>query len=301
MVDFKKILAGAQKNWKTAKKRAAERESSFPEYDDGRYLARLIGADLGQSGSGRNQIDFSWKFLDGDYTGKVKHDYQGIDNEDNLYYLAQRIEQLGYENPDDLGELPALLKAIVKEKPVCTIVLKSKGDFQNVYIRKLHDEDEDLDETETEDEEVETEEADDEEVEEEGEESDEADDDEADEGTDDEDADEETDEEEEEVEEEEEPDEEEIDITVGMRVIAETAKGRELGKITKLIEKEGAVQVLLDNGRKVRLTVDKIEIPDDEEEVEEEPKKKPAKAAPKTVPAKKVKTVEKTKKKKTRR
>lgn len=303
MVDFKKILAGANKNWKNAKKRVAEREPTFQEYDDGRYLARLIGADLGQSGSGRNQIDFTWKFLDGEYTGKVKHDYQGLDNEDNLYYLGLRIEQFGYESPDDLGDLPELLKAIVKEKPVCTIVLKTKAgsDFQNVYIRKLHDEDEELDEAETEDEETESEEAEEEADESEEEEEGEEEEGEEEEG---EEADEEEEEEEEETEEEEEADEEEVDITVGMRVIAETAKGREPGKITKLLEKEGAVQMLLDNGRKVRLTVDKIEIPEEEEEVEEEPKKKPgkvadkkpAKVAAKSGPAKK-KIVEKAKKK----
>lgn len=280
--NLSKFLKGANKDWKTAKKRAKERKPQFLEYNDGRYLARLVGADIGESNGGRVQIDFSWKFEDGEYEKKVKHDYQGIETEDNLYWLAQRIEQLGYEMIDDLSELPELLKEILKARPLCTIQLKTNGEFQNVYIKKVHDDeedaegDEDEDDAESDDTEDSDEDSDEESDEEEGdEESDDTDED----SDDDTESDEEESDDEEEGNEEESDDEEEdddaVDLEVGMSVIAETAKGREPGKVIEIVEKEGKVRVKLKNGKVVRVGIDKLEMDDDgDDDTPEEPKGK---------------------------
>lgn len=300
MADLKKLLAGAGKSWKTAKKRVTDTEKGgFEEFPDGLYDAQLIGAEIGESkgAKARLQVDFSWRFMDGDLEKKVKHDYQGMNTEDGLFYLGRRIEELGYEAPDDLGDLPEVLKAIVKEKIAARIVLKTKGEFQNVYIRKLlgDDADEDVEETEEDetDTETEAEESDDEETEEEdGEE-------EAEEETEEEDGEaeeeEETEEEETEEEEAEEGEEEVEQAAPGMKVIVETAKGREPGVIVEIIEAEGKVRVKLNkDGKIIRASAEKVEITDDEEEVEEEPKatkkaagKKPAPAPAPPVTAKK--------------
>lgn len=285
MVDFKKVLKGANKNWNKAKTRAAE-SSTFQEYEDGKYTARLVSAKLGVADSGRNQIAFGWKFEDGEYEGKTKTAYQGIDTEDNLYYLARDLERLGYELPDNLSDLPEILKDIEKTKPTASITLKTKGDsdFQNVYIRKVFGEEGEEDDTEDDgsddaaeeetDEESEggEEEAGDEEDagdEEEGEEEEAGDDDEE-EGEEEEEADEESDDE----------DTEEVDLVEGMRVIAETAKGREKGEVIEVLEKEEKVRVKLDNGKTVRVGLDKLEM------IPDEPKKPAKKAAP-AAPAKK--------------
>jgi hypothetical protein len=293
MVDFKKILKNAGKNWATAKKRAAETESGFTEYPDGKYEAQLTGAKLGVSEGGRNQIAFAWKFVDGDFEGKTKTAYQGIDTEDNLYFLARDLERLGYELPDDLTDLPDILKDLEKSKPVASINLKSKGDFQNVYIRKVYTESDEDDEDEEEDDDAAAEaEADDDAAEDEEEEtdddaaeeeeSDEEESDEEEEEADDEEAD---DEEEEEADEEAEDDAEEVDIEVGMRVQAETIKGREPGEIAEILEKEEKVRVKLDSGRTVKLGIDKIEI----EAEEEAPAPKPTKTQKTAAPAPKKK------------
>lgn len=299
MADFKKILAKANKNWKVAKKKAKEAEPAFTEIDDGRYMARLVSAKLGVSESGgRNQIAFNWKIEDGEFEGKTKTNYQGIDSEDNLYYLARDLERLGYELPDDLTDLPEILKDIEKSQPVASIAIKTKGDFQNVYIRKVYagtDEDEEgevEDEDTDPEEETEEEDADGEEETEEEEASDEE------EESDGEDAEEEEESEEEESEEEEESDDEgeEVDITVGMRVLAETAKGREPGEIIEILEKEEKVRIRLDNKKVVRLGIDKIEAEPEEEEIPAEPVKKKVAAKPESkkvsksapAPAKKV-------------
>jgi len=262
-VDIKKLLKGAQSNWKKASKRVVEDRGAtgFVEIPDGRYTERLVSAKVGESDKGRPQIDFGWKIEDGEYEGKTKHNYQGIETEDNLYYLGRDLEKLGYEIPDDLGDLPDILADIEKSKPLGTIALVTKAgsDFQNLYIRKMFDTDED---EEGEDEEP-AEDAADEDTDEEAEDTEEAEEEDADEEVDEEEADEDADED----------DGEEVSIEEGMRVVAETAKGREPGVIVGILEDEGKVRVKLDSGKTVRLGPEKIE-------VEPEEVKKPAKTAP---------------------
>jgi hypothetical protein len=277
-VDLRKKLKEAGKLWKGAKKKAAEKSSAFVEYEDGRYMARLQGGEIGTSEAGRLQLAWSWKFEDEPYEGKIKKAYQGLENEDNLVFLARDLERLGYEAPDDIAGIEEVLNDIKKEKPLARIRLKSKGDFQNVYIDKVfsgdeedeaEEEDTEETETETETEEAETEEESDEEESDDAEESDE----------------EESDEEETEEESDEESDEEddEVELTVGMRVEADTSKGKKVGKIIEILEKENKVRVKTEEGPVVKVGIDKLAAAD---EPEEAPKKK-AKDEPAPVKKKK--------------
>ena len=59
--------------------------------------------------------------------------------------------------------------------------------------------------------------------------------------------------------EESEDDGDEQEVEVGMRVIASTRKGDSPGEIVEIIEDEGKVRVHLDEGRTVRISVDKLE------------------------------------------
>lgn len=271
MGDFKKKLKDAQAKWKAAKKRVAEGTSQFAEYDDGRYMAKLVEARVEESqSSGRLQAVFGWKFQEGEYEGKIKYAYQGLESEDSMFYFGRDLQTMGYELPDGIDEIEEVLKDAVKSGVLAQIVLKTKGDFQNVYLRKVFNADEDVEtEEETETSEEDAEEETTETVEETEEE-----------------AEEETDEEEADEEEAAEEEDEGVEIEIGMRVQAETAKGREAGEIIEVLAEEGKVRVKLDTGKVVRVPVDKIEVELEPEEVPEEPPAPPAKkAAP--APAKK--------------
>jgi chemotaxis protein histidine kinase CheA len=291
---LKQLLEKGQSAWKKASKKAKEDTGgNFVELPDGRYTARLSSAKLGESGNGRAQIAFGWVIADGEYEGKTAYNYQGIQSEDNLFYLGRDLVRLGYELPDSLSDLPEILKDIEKTKPMGVINLKTKGEYQNLYIRKIFDsmeEDGDDDTTEDEDAEVETDET--EEETDETEESDddaEASDDDAEEESDDAEADddaEESDEaEEEDAEEESDDDGDEVELTEGMRVMAETAKGREAGEVIEILEKEGKVRVKLDNDKIVKVGVDRIEVEPEEEEAPAPKKKAAAAPAKKAAPA----------------
>jgi hypothetical protein len=270
VADLKKKLKDANKLWKGAKKRASEQASPFTEYDDGRYMARLQGGEITTSEGGRLQLVWSWKFEDEPYEGKIKKAYQGLETEDNLVFLARDLERLGYESPDDLAGVEEVLADIKKEKPLARIRLKTKGDFQNVYIDKVWgDEDSDDAEDDSDDETESVESSD--EGEEEAEETEEEDGEE----TDEEEADEaESDDVEEESDEDDAEEEDDgVEVEVGMRVEVETSKGKKVGEIIEILEADGKVRVKTPEGI-VKVGVDKVTLA-----VPEEPAKKPAKKA----------------------
>jgi hypothetical protein len=286
--EFASKLKASKKLWKTAQQKVVDNrgKSDKPQFEDGIYLAKLTGAKLVEFDSGLKVV-FDWKFEDGEYDGQIKKDYQGITSEDNLYYFGRRIEELGYEMPDSPEDLPELLAALEKEKPLGKIRLRTKGDYQNVYLEKLltGDEDEDEDDAAEEDAEEadETEEAEEEEKPKKGKKGKPASEPEADD---------EEEEEEEETDEEEDADAEEdgdVELAVGMKVIADTQKGKRAGTVKEILAKEGLVRVDVGDGKVVRVALDKVafdDTPDDEEEDEtEEPPAK--KAVKKKAPPKK--------------
>lgn len=154
--NFKKKLAAAGKKWKEARKNASSGGGNYEEFEDGRYLTQVTELEIGESQNGRLQLVWGFKFLEGDYKDKTKRDYQGMETEQNLQFVAQRIAQFGYEVPEDIEDIEDPVKAILKEKPICRISIKTKGDFQNVRVLKVLGKDEadaaaeDADESESE-------------------------------------------------------------------------------------------------------------------------------------------------------
>lgn len=142
--DLKKALTLAtKKHLAKAKEKAGS--GGFDEFDDGKYVMRCEGGELGQSASSdRFQATMFWKFVEGDYKGKPYRSYQGLDTEDGWTYFLRDLGRLGYDTAEleDFSEVLPILKELKKEKPVCRVTLKSSGEFQNLRIQRLIDPDE---------------------------------------------------------------------------------------------------------------------------------------------------------------
>lgn len=269
-------LKKANKNWKTAKGRAETEKSGFDEIDDGRYLGRLTGAEITESkSSSRLQVSWTWKLLEGDFKGQTKMAFDGLESEDNLMYLAKTLKRFGYESPDDLSDLETLLKELVKESPMGRIRLKTRGEFQNVYIDQIFDkdaEDEALadaasEAADGEEDDAEAEAEDEPEAEEETEEAEVEDEAEAEEET--------------EAEEAEEATDDEVELAPGLKVKTTYEKKEVSGVVLEVLENEDKVRVELDGGKVIRVKIDTVELADDEEDVPAAP----APPAKKTVAA----------------
>ena len=305
-VAFKKKLDAARKVSKVAATRAKE-ETFGSDFEDGRYQARAVSGVIEESqSSSRLQARVQFEIASGEYKGQLKYDFWGLEDEDQQVWAFRKITQLGYE-ADDLDSLMEALADLEQSQPLCLIDLRTKGDFQNVNIRKLLDEDdleEEEEEEEEEDEEEEEEEEEDEEEEEEEEEDDEeeeTDEDEDEEGEEEEEEDEEEDEDQDEEEEEE--DDEEVELTTGMRVLLSQKGKKDSPATVRKIEKDGRVTIGIDahtamnkEGKVKPMTVDTTELSLlEEEEAPKAKSKAPVKKSP--APAKKKTATKATKKK----
>ena len=246
---LKNKLKKAQNNWEGARSKAKE-STGFTEVPDGRYLAHLTNAQICESrSSGRLQIQWTWTISDGEFEKDTKLDFDGLETEDNLVFLGRKLSRFGYELPEDITEISDILDELIEKQPLARIRLKTKGEFQNVYVDKLmrsvssDDENSENESMVSEDEDLE--------------ESDDGSGDEVDDEPDDE------------PDDESDGDSEEEPVEIGMRVIATTRKGEEPGEIIEIIESEGKCRVKLDSGRTVRIGVDKLE----SEPIQEPPKK----------------------------
>lgn len=254
---LKNKLKKAQNNWKSARTQANE-TVGFAEVSDGRYLAHLTAAVIGESkSSGRLQIQWTWTIADGEHEGDTKLDFDGLETEDNLVFLGRKLARFSYELPEDITEIADILEELIEKRPLARIRLKTRGEFQNVYVDKIMqasstDDDDDVSDDDTgSDEDAEDSDGGvpDDPEDESDDESDDDPEDESDDESDDSDDDQE--------------------VEIGMRVIASTKKGDSPGEIVEIIEEEGKVRVKLDEGRTVRISVDKLE----SEPTSEPPKK----------------------------
>ena len=110
-------LGGA---WKKAQERFKEEGNSFSgsQVPDGPYLAQLVVASYGESASGtRMQIAWEWTILEGEQSGQQVRDYDGLETEENLFWVLRKLDRMGLETKDlQPAQLPEILTDLVKEK-----------------------------------------------------------------------------------------------------------------------------------------------------------------------------------------
>lgn len=276
--NIQEFLKQAQRNFAAAAQRAKENPGFGQRNPDGRYIARLAGAEIKTSRQGN--VGVNWTYVahsPAKYKGRQVFKWQGLSDEDGLVRVLSEIALFGVdiESISSLTKLPSVLAKLVKSAPWVELKLstttsqKDGKEYQNCYLQEVKDEDFDPDSEEIEEEGSDESEESGEESEEETEET-------------------ETEETEEEEEEEEQEPEEEgvIEIAPGMRCEyswqGETAEG----VIRELLEETESVKIATEVGGKVKLRTVKVEniviIPEesvageDEEEEEEAPAPKPA-------------------------
>lgn len=137
--EFSNRLKKLGGNWKKASKRDPS-EFGGSSIDDGIYRLRITGCELTESASsGRLQIHWEFTVAEGDNKGEQVHDYDGLESEDNLFFLQRKLARLGKEVPEDVSAIEAVLQEIEKERPLIRARVKTKDDFTHVYINKMLD------------------------------------------------------------------------------------------------------------------------------------------------------------------
>lgn len=278
-----------RKLFDSGKAQVGENAGGFAEYDDGKYRCQVVSATMGRSqSSGRWQHVMGFKFIEGEYKGQTCYQYQGLENEMGFTILVTTFEKLGIqiETPEDLESAD---KKVMKDKPTVDIRLRTKGEFQNLFVlqpvdsEEVEEEDEDDDSDENAKEKVETskkpKKEDDEDEDESSEEDDDDDDDDQDEDEDTEEEeneeeeeeekpakkpskkkeveedDDDSDEDEEDEDEEKKTEEEKVTLDVGTKVKVKYEDDKVTGKIVRVDEEKSRIKVKLKNGDKIWVAV----------------------------------------------
>ena len=110
-----------------------EEVADFGKFPDGTYQGRLDKIYLEQSKKGRNQCVMDFEIISGTHQGRNQRKYCGMETPDNLDFLTRDLRTLGVPTFvwTELESLfPKLLDVVVEFE------LKSKDEFQNMYIQK---------------------------------------------------------------------------------------------------------------------------------------------------------------------
>jgi len=149
-----KELKSLAREWKKAKA-----QTGFLRPDDGDFVAKLVGMNLSKStgASGRLQIQSIFKIVDGEQKGKEASKFDGLDK-NGIPFFKGFAEIIGFEVPEDISELPASIEEFIDEnESLFNIQLKTKGEYQNLYVKGVSEYEEGEEEEEEEDEEEEDE------------------------------------------------------------------------------------------------------------------------------------------------
>lgn len=137
--EFAKRLGKLKGNWGKAKKRDSS-EFSGSTLEDAIYKMEVSSAELTESqSSGRLQICWEYTVLEGESKGETIRDYDGMESEDNLFFIQRKLERLGFEAPEDPSEIEKILTQVGKKKPKVRARVRTKDDFTHVYVNRLLD------------------------------------------------------------------------------------------------------------------------------------------------------------------
>lgn len=129
---IRRELSGLSKAWRKAKP-----QQGYVRPEDGDYVARLISMkiDKAQGGKGRLQCVSTFKILDGEAKGMEVSRYDGLEK-DQLGFFRSHCEVLGIEWLDDPIEMAESLEEFVdNNESLFNIQLRTKGEYQNLYVK----------------------------------------------------------------------------------------------------------------------------------------------------------------------
>lgn len=107
---------------------------------DGDYVTKLSSMEINKSKKGRLQVVSVFTVADGNYMGKELYRFDGLDNETSISYFKAMCETVGLEYPESMVQLPDAIKEFTDHfDGMINITMKTKNDYQNLYVKGLVD------------------------------------------------------------------------------------------------------------------------------------------------------------------
>jgi len=122
-----------QKKWKRSKAR-----NIMEPIPDGKKEAKIVDCRLEKSkSSSRLQVAWIMQIISGKYKDRMVYRYSGLETEDNISFLKADLKKLGIKIPKNIARLERALDAAIGKE--CKITIKTRGEFTNVWIDELLD------------------------------------------------------------------------------------------------------------------------------------------------------------------
>lgn len=136
MNPFQKRLKAIDGTWRMVK---ADQDKPFEKMKDGKYLFRLMRAEIGESRNAENprlQVAWECRVLKGPQINKRSTAFDGIESERGQAAIKGRLVVLGIKPPKRASDLPEALDLACDRKFWGR--LKSRGAFQNfIFLRRV--------------------------------------------------------------------------------------------------------------------------------------------------------------------
>jgi len=106
--------------------------------DEGDYQGQLSRCSLDIRKSDNSLVmSVEYTILEGKFQGFTTFDQMNLDNEWGRLYAIRFVEISGYEFPDDVSTLDAVVKVIAKQAGTYLIEAKRNGDYTNIIPKQL--------------------------------------------------------------------------------------------------------------------------------------------------------------------
>lgn len=116
--------------------------------DEGEYQGQLSRCSLDVRKSDNALVmSVEYTILSGKFQGFTTFDQMNLDNEWGRLYAIRFVELSGYEFPDDVSTLDAVVKVIAKQAGQYLIEAKRNGDYTNIIPKQLLEGSEQVEET----------------------------------------------------------------------------------------------------------------------------------------------------------
>jgi len=133
-LDIKEVLTGMDARWKTEKSRV-------PGVPDGTYTMQLLSAEVTLSKASNNpMVDRRHVVVDGEQEGQEVRDRMMLHTDNGPYYANKWVELMGYQSPEDLADLPEVVKVISEAHPIVVAEVRRSGEFLNVRVQQMLEE-----------------------------------------------------------------------------------------------------------------------------------------------------------------
>ena len=138
---FADRLAGMQQGWDESQN---QYDTMFGgvKIDAGDYIARVQSCKIAESkSSGKLMVRREHLIIEGSYKGSVVFDVMMLETPMGLTFLRRWFEQMGYNSPSDPAEIEDIVAAIAEEAATVKIAIKHSGEFTNVSVIEVLEED----------------------------------------------------------------------------------------------------------------------------------------------------------------